>query len=416
MAFFGWEKGPGWANGFSSFWKDQNFANVSNGIVDGLAFGIIAIPLIQQAAANGNLPPEILDSWLVATYVGGGIISIIMALYFKLPIVGAWSIPGAFALAQVIQNYTFPEMVGGFLTAGLIVFLLGITGTMKKLVSYVPIPIMMAMVAGTLFGWASKLVTSFATAPVICFVGLLGYIVCKKIFKKIPAVVGTMAFTLVAAAAMGHLSGGAIEISVAKPMLIMPEFNIQACLSVGIPLALLVVCAENMQAIGVQVEIGKVPPVNALTIISGIGGLIAPFFGGHNCNIAGPMTAWAGSPECGDVEKRYVAAVWCGIMFAITGIFAPVSMDVFALLPAEAMNIVVGLVLMGMIIDGLASSFGSGTFLVGSFASFVIAISGVAFFGIGSAFWALLVGTIVSIILERKDYAEMKSPLEEVSK
>lgn len=128
------------------------------------------------------------------------------------------------------------------------------------------------------------------------------------------------------------------------------------------------------------------------------------------------MTAWAGSPECGDVEKRYVAAVWCGIMFAITGIFAPVSMDVFALLPAEAMNIVVGLVLMGMIIDGLASSFGSGTFLVGSFASFVIAISGVAFFGIGSAFWALLVGTIVSIILERKDYAEMKSPLEEVSK
>lgn len=412
MALFNWEKGPGFANGLSSFCKDHTFANVSNGIVDGLAFGIIAIPLIQQAAANGNLPPEILESWLVTVYVGGGIISAIMALYFKLPIVGAWSIPGAFALAQVIGNYTFPETVGGFLTAGLIVFLLGITGTMKKLVSYVPVPIMMAMVAGTLFGWASKLVMSFKTAPVICFVGLLGYILCKKVLKKIPAVVGTMIFTLIAAAVMGKLTPGALSLDIATPMLILPHFNISACLSIGIPLALLVVCAENMQAIGVQVEIGKVPPVNAITIISGIGGLIAPFFGGHNCNIAGPMTAWAGSPECGDVEKRYVAAVYCGIAFALTGIFAPVSMDVFAMLPPEAMNIIVGLVLMGMIIDGLANSFGSGSFRFGSFASFAIALSGVAFFGIGSAFWALLVGTIISIVLERKDYNEMKSPLE----
>lgn len=69
---FNWEKGPGLANGFSSFWKDMTFANVSNGIIDGLAFGIIAIPLIQKAAASVNLPPEILESWLVTIYVGGG--------------------------------------------------------------------------------------------------------------------------------------------------------------------------------------------------------------------------------------------------------------------------------------------------------------------------------------------------------
>ncbi|MEG2212981.1 MAG: benzoate/H(+) symporter BenE family transporter, partial [Clostridiales bacterium] len=392
--------------------KDQNFANVSNGIIDGLVFGIIAIPLIQKAAATANLPPAILESWIVSIYVGGGIISLIMALYYKLPIVGAWSIPGAFALAQVMGNYTFAETVGGFFTAGLIVFLLGITGTIRKLVAMVPAPIMMAMVAGTLFGWASKLVASFQTAPVICFVGLVGYVLCKKIFKKIPAVVGTMVFTLIGAALMGKLNPVTLDFGVALPMLILPSFNLSACLSIGIPLALLVVCAENMQAIGVQIGIGKVPPVNAITIISGIGGLISPFFGGHNCNIAGPMTAWAGSPECGDVDKRYVAAVWCGIAFALTGIFAPLTIGVLAMLPGEALNVIVGLVLMGMIIDGLSSSFGVGQFKVGSFASFAISMAGIAFMGIGAAFWALLIGTIVSLILERKDYKEMKSQLD----
>ena len=416
MAFFDWEKGPGFADGISSFWKDQNFANVSNGIIDGLVFGIIAIPLIQKAAATANLPPAVLESWLVSIYVGGGIISALMALYYKLPIVGAWSIPGAFALAQVMGNYTFAETVGGFFTAGILVFLLGITGTIRKLVSLVPAPIMMAMVAGTLFGWANKLVVSFKTAPVLSFIGLAGYILCKKIFKKIPAVVGTMVFTMVGAAIMGKLVPVNFDFGVAVPMIILPSFNLSASLSIGIPLALLVVCAENMQAIGVQIGIGKVPPVNAITIVSGIGGLIAPFFGGHNCNIAGPMTAWAGSPECGDVEKRYVAAVWCGVAFALTGIFAPLTIGILAMLPAEAMNVIVGLVLMGMIIDGLKSSFGSGKFLFGSFASFAVSMAGIAFFGIGAAFWALVAGTIISAILEHKDYLTMKSPLESPGK
>lgn len=409
MALFGWEKGPGLASGIKSFWGDQCFGSVSNGIIDGLAFGIIAIPLIQKAAASASLPPEILESWLVTVYVGGGLLSIFMALYYKLPIVGAWSIPGAFALAQVLGNYTFNEAVGGFFTAGLIVFLLGITGTIKLLVSKIPVPIMMAMVAGTLFGWGAKLVSSFQTAPVISLIGVAGYVISKKVMKKVPAVVGTMVFTLIGAIVMGQVNFVGIDWSIAKPVFIMPHFNFSACLSIGIPLALLVVCAENMQAIGVQIAIGRKPPVNAMTIISGIGGMLAPFGGGHNCNIAGPMTAWAALDECGDVDKRYVAAVWCGIVFAITGIFAKATMSLLNMLPMEATNVIVGLVLMSMIIGGLEDSFGTGKFKFGNFASFTIAVSGVAFFGIGSAFWALVVGTAVTLLLEKKDYDEMKS-------
>lgn len=412
MMLSNWEKGPGFMNGLKSFWGDQNFANVSNGIIDGLAFGIIAIPLIQKAAATASLSPELVNSWLVTVYVGGGIMGIFMSLYYKLPIAGAWSIPGAFALAQVMGNYTFNETVGGFLAAGVIVFVLGITGSIKQLVRRIPSQIMMAMVAGTLFGWASKLIGAFQTAPIISFIGLFGYVVCKRFFKRIPAVLGTMIFTLVGAAVMGKLNFTGLDFGIATPVFIPPAFNGTAVISIGIPLALLIVCAENMQAIGVQIAIGKKPPVNGMTIISGIGGLIAPFFGGHNCNIAGPMTAWAGSEDCGPVDQRYVAAVWCGIIFAITGIFAPLTMSVLGMLPPEATLVIIGLTLVSMIIGGLQESFGSCKFKFGSFASFAIAMSGIVVLKIGSAFWALVIGTIITLLLEKKDYDEMKSPLD----
>lgn len=262
-------------------------------------------------------------------------------------------------------NYTFDETVGGFLTAGVIVFLLGITGDIKWLVARVPLPIMMAMVAGTLFGWASRLVGAFKTAPAVSFVGLAGFILCKKIFKRILPVVGTMFFALVASVVMGKLKAVGIDWSISVPVFITPRFNPAACLSIGVPLALLVVCAENMQAIGVQLAIGKKPPVNAMTIVSGIGGIIAPFFGGHNCNVAGPMTAWAGCDECGDVETRYVAAVFCGLAFALTGLFAKATMSILAMLPPEATIVIIGLVLMNMIIGGLGESFGCGKFKYG---------------------------------------------------
>lgn len=400
----GWEKGPGFLAGFSSFWKDQTFASVSNGIICGLVFGIIAIPLIQKAGEAAKLPEYLIEGWIVTTYVGGSIVGILISMYYKLPIAGAWSIPGAFALVSVLPNFTWNEACGGFLASGFILLFLGLTGLIKKVVALIPIPIMMAMVAGTLFGWGSKLVTSFQSEPIVCFMALAGYVLCKKVIKKIPASMGALVFTLIGCAVIGKLNFSAMTFGVAVPIFTMPHFNLTAVISIGIPLALLIVCAENMQAIGVQIGIGRIPPVNAMTTISGIGGIMSSFFGGHNANIAGPMTAWSALPECGEVDKRYVASVWVGIVFALTGIFAPVTIGLLRMMPAAATTVVVGLVLMPMIIDGLQQAFGSGKFMIGSFVSFIVAVSGISIFQVGSAFWALVFGTAMTLLLEKVDY------------
>ncbi len=405
--------------GIKNFGKDSNITNVSTGIIGGFTIGLVAIPLIIKAGESANLAPEIIESWVFSTYFFGALVGIVLALGYRIPIVGAWSIPGCFAVTQVIAGYTMEQAVGAFLISGIIVLLLGLTGFIQKIVKYIPSQIMSAMVAGVLFGWAQKIIGAFQSEFIICVAGVIGYWVSAKLLKKVPPVLGTFIFGLVATFAIKGVDFSQVTFGVAKPIIFMPSFSAQSIMSISIPLALLIIGAENMQAIGVLTSEGYNPPINVMTIFSGIGGLIAPWTGGHNANIAGPMTAFCSDKSAGPKEKRYVAAVWNGILFGALGLFAPASLSLLNILPVELINLLVGLVLMGIIIGALNSSFGTKRFQKGAFFSFVIALSGLTVLGIGSAFWALLIGTLVSLLLEKnhftKEYSE-DSEVEEANR
>ncbi len=398
------EKTSGLMDGFRSFLRDMNIANVSTGVLGGFIIGLVAIPLVLKAGESANLSKEVVESWLFSIYFFGAMVGIILALMYKKPIVGAWSIPGIFAIASVLKAFTFNEAVGAFLVSGILVLFLGITGWIKKLIALIPLPIMMAMVAGVLFKWAMGMIGAFQKAPLLCLVGIVGYGLSRLVFKKVPPVLGTFVFGIIAAAFMGQLNLQGIEIGFARPMFFKPVFTIQSIVSIGIPLALLVVAAENMQAIGVLTSQKYDPPINAMTIMSGLGGLVAPWFGGHNANIAGPMTAFCSAPDAGEPEKRYVAAVWNGILFGALGLFAPLSLSMIHLLPKAIISLLVGLVLMNIIIGALNEAFGSKRFVLGAFTSFVIAMADVTMFQIGGAFWALVLGSVVSYLLERPSF------------
>jgi benzoate membrane transport protein len=400
------ERSEGIGAGLRDFFKDSNLTNVSTGIMGGFTIGLIAIPLVMRAGEAANLPPEVVASWLFSVYFFGGIVGIILALKYKQPICGAWSIPGIFAVTQVLGNFSMNEAVGAFLISGAIVLVIGLTGWIKKIVNFIPISIMNAMVAGVLFKWALQVVDAFENAPLLCLIGVIGYGVSRTFLRRVPPVLGTFVFAIAAAAFTGQLNFSGIEFGLAKPMLFIPTFSVGSIISISIPLALLVIGAENMQAVGVLKTEHYKAPINAMTVASGIGGLIAPWFGGHNANIAGPMTAFCTSPDAGEREGRYVAAVWNGILFALLGLFAPLSLGLIHALPKELIMLLVGLSLLGIIIEALSQAFGQRKLCLGCFAAFVVSMSGVTILTIGSAFWALVIGSFVSMIFEKKGFVE----------
>jgi len=400
------EKVQGSSSGIKDFTKDANSYNISTGLIGGFVLSLVTVPLVIKAGQAANLAPEIIGSWLFSVYFFGGLLGIILSLRYKQPICGAWSIPGLFAITAVLPNYTMNEAVGAFLVSGVIVLILGLTGWVRKAVSYLPLPIMMAMIAGVLFKFGLGIINAFQAAPLLSFIGFVGYYLSKKLLKKVPPVLGTFVFGVIGAAALGQLNMANFQLGLAKPILFAPAFSSMAIISISIPLAALVVGAENMQATGVLMSEEYDPPINSMTILSGIGGLITPWFGGHNANIAGPLTAFSGSPDAGPREGRYVAAVLADLVFALFGLFAVTAMALIGFLPGSLINLLVGLVMVGIISNALISAWESKKFVLGTFTSFIIAMSGLTLFQIGAAFWALVIGVIVSLLLEPQDFVK----------
>jgi len=150
------------------------------------------------------------------------------------------------------------------------------------------------------------------------------------------------------------------------------------------------------------------PPINSMTIVSGIGGIVTSFFGGHNANIAGPMTAITSGPDAGEVkEGRYTASVFDGILFAGFGLIAKAATALVQSVPSSLVNLLAGLAMIGVLTNAFETAF-SGKFKLGAFFALIIAASGITIFKIGAPFWALTIGVIISLIMEKEDFESNK--------
>lgn len=310
-------------------------------------------------------------------------------------------------LISSLKEYGFQDASGAYLVAGIIVLVLGLSGLIGKVMKWLPVPIVMAMIAGAMVRFGTGIITSAQAAPAIGIATLVGYFAAPKISKKIPPILLSLISGMTAATVTGQLNFANVKYAMVAPSLVMPTFDIGAMISIAIPLAVLVMGAENAQAYGVLLSQGYKPPINAMTVISGLGGIVTAFFGGHNANIAGPMTAICSSDEAGeDKEKRYGATIVNGVLFGGFGLIASIAVAFVAGLPKHLIGIIAGLAMIGVLISSFEYAFATKKFRTGAFFALMIAISGVAFFKIASPFWALIGGVVASLIVEPKDFKE----------
>ncbi|MGC5615393.1 benzoate/H(+) symporter BenE family transporter [Georgenia sp. Z1491] len=400
------EAGSGFAAGVRDLPKHLNISTVGAGLIAAI-FGCTgpALIVINGGQANG-LSDVVISSWIFGIYVFGGLISFVMALYYKQPITGAYSIPGAVLVVAALAEYEFSQMVGAFLAAGVIVLVIGLTGLVRKVATWLPFPIVMAMIAGALIRFGTGVVDAAVALPVVVGAAIAGYLMLSRFIKAVPGVVGALVAGAIAAAVTGSFTPLESNLALTAPELVMPSFDVSAILAVGVPLAFLVIGAENAQAMGVLMVERYRPPFNSMTVISGVGGILAPLFGGHNANIAGPMTAICSSEQAGaNKDGRYAATAVNGVLFAVFGIFASVAVAIVGTLPPELTAALAGLAMIGVLLQAFQSSFRERRFQVGALVALVIAMSGVSILHISAPFWALVGGVLTSLVLEQKDFS-----------
>jgi benzoate membrane transport protein len=401
--------------GLKNLGKDLNINTISAGTVASI-FGCTGPALIIiGAATSGGLTYAQTISWLFAVYFFSGLLGIFLALKYRQPISGAHSIAGAVLVAGSLTHFSLNEAIGAYLVANIIVIILGASGLIDKVMKWIPVPIVMGMIVGVMIRFATEMITSITLSPLLAGSAILVFLLATRFMKKFPPVFAALIVAVLLAILTKEFQIQNIQDSFIFPQVIMPSFSLDAIVSIGLPLALLIICTENAQATGVLMAQGYKPPNNAMAIYGSIVGLIGSFFGAHAINIAGPMTAICSAKETGKKESRYAASVVNGVLFSTFGLFAALVVPFVIAMPGVIVSVIAGLAMLGVLINSLKTAFSDNKFQMGAFFALIIGMSGVNFLNIGAPLWAIIGSLFVSLLIE-KDHFEWKAKADDRTK
>ncbi len=356
--------------------------------------------LVFQAASNAGMAQDQLASWIWALTVGSGISSLVLCLWYRQPIVVAWSVAGSALLVTNLGHYSLPEAVGAYLIAGLAAAILGWTGLFRRILAVVPTPIVMGMLAGVLLHFGISLFTALPQQPVIVIAMLIVYLLLRRLAFRAPTV-GALGVGLLIAALSGQLQFKGVKVELAVPEWIWPQFNPAVILSLGLPLFVLAIASQDAPGFAVLKSAGYEPPVNGPLIVTGLASILTAPFGGHGLNLAALMGAICASPEADPVrERRYGAGVAAAILFILFGSFGATAVTLFSGLPPALIAAVAGLAMAGAILSSLTGAMAEGRHRDGALFALLITASDITLLGIGAPFWGLVVGVVVSRILQ----------------
>ncbi|MBU7437623.1 benzoate/H(+) symporter BenE family transporter [Paraburkholderia fungorum] len=379
--------------------SDMSLSAVVAGFVAMMTGYTSALVLMFQAGQAAHLTDAQISSWIWALSIGMAVCTIGLSLRFRAPIVIAWSTPGAALLVSSLPHVAYPEAIGAFIVCAVLLTVVGLTGWFDALMKKIPAGIASALLAGILFEIGIEIfrAAQFQTALVLTM--FFTYLIVKR-FAPRYAIVTTLIVGTLAAGALGLLDFSRFHVALAHPVFTMPVFSVAASISIGIPLFIVATASQNVPGIAVLRADGYTTPSAPLIATTGIASLLLAPFGSHGINLAAITAAICTGPEAHENRnKRYTAALWCGIFYLIAGIFGATIAALFAALPKALVVSVAALALFGSIMSGLANAMQDTKQREAALVTFMVTASGLTLLSIGSAFWGLVAGVLTQLVL-----------------
>jgi benzoate membrane transport protein len=389
------------SKGRFNFFRDVTSQNISSGLISSTLVMTGPALIILEAASSGNFTDQQTINWMFAVYFFGGIFGIVMSLLYCMPITGGHSISGVAFLATVTAHFTYPELIGGYVMSGLIIFIIGISGLFTRIIKWVPIEVISAMLAGLVASYVVQIVPSVKAMPLIGGASLLVFFICSRFSKRIPAVMVAVIVAFLALLLTENLNMEAKGIAFFLPSLQMPEFSWLGMITLALPLAMLILSNDAAPGVGALESTEFDPPIRKIVSFSGLFSLMAGFFGGQSANIAGMMTAICADKDTGAKSKRYIASLLSGIITMFFGIFAWKIVPFIQSLPQAFVALLAGFSLIGVLISSLQKGFSENRYRLSALSAFLVALSQVSFLNISAPVWALVIGAIVAKTVEK---------------
>jgi benzoate membrane transport protein len=364
-----------------------------------------SVVIVFQAAAALGATPAQTASWIWALGLGMGLTSLGLSLKYRMPVLTAWSTPGAALLATSASGagagLSMPEAVGAFIACAGLITLAGATGWFERVMNRIPQSLAAALLAGVLARFAFDAFAALPREPAIVGAMCAAFVAGRRWWPRY-AVPGVLAVGMAVAAVQGRLHFGGIEWALATPVFTMPAFSVAALVGVALPLFVVTMASQNLPGVAAQRAAGYDVPVSPAITTTGVATLLLAPFGAYALNLAAITAAICmGREAAEDPARRWWASAAAGVFYIVVGLLGGAVVALIAAFPKELVLAVAGLALLSTIGSGLATAMKDEGEREAALVTFVVTASGLVWFGIASAFWGVVAGVIVRAALRR---------------
>ncbi len=367
-----------------------------------LAAGLIAIlvgyggsaAIVFQAASVAGA--GLIGSWMGALGVGMGVTTIALSLKYRAPVVTAWSTPGAAMLVVALVGVDLSAAVGAFLFSGALVTLVGYCGWFERIMDRVPLQLASAMLAGVLARFGMDVFVVMQSDLALVLPMFAAYLLVKRLSPRY-VVILVLFLGMGLSAIYGLFRFDTLTVALARPVFTSPSLDPAVILGVGVPLFLVTMASQNIPGVAVLRTYGYAHvPVSPVIGSTGLMTLLMAPFGGVAYNLAAITAAICAGPDAHpDSERRYLAGV-------AAGVFGGTIAALFIAFPDALVIAIAGIALLGTITGSLQQAMTDGAWREPALITFLVTLSGVELYGVGSAFWGLAAGALAMWLLGRR--------------
>lgn len=382
-------------------WADCSPTAVAAGFLAVLVSFSGPLAIFYQAAQVAHVSDAMFASWVWSISLGAAAAGVFLSWRLRTPVITAWSAPGTALLITLFPGLSLNEAVGAYLTAAAVLLLIGLSGSLERVMAHVPKGVASGMMAGILVPFGTNAFKTTDSLPVQAFGMIAACMACKRLLPRY-SVVLLMAIGIMIAWLSGATHFSAVRFELVVPELIMPAWSWRATFSLALPLVLVTLTGQYLPGMAVLRTSGYDVPVRPVIVTSSLVSLAVACTGGITIAIAAITAAMCTGPDAhDDPRRRYVAGLANGLFYLLAGMCGGSIVMLLAALPKELIVCLAGLALLGAITANLAGVMDAGDHREAAVITFLATASGMTFLGLGAAFWGIVIGMAASHILHR---------------
>jgi len=375
--------------------KSGGFASVATAaLVATIAGAGGTLPIILAAAQAVGATPEQASSWVSGLSLATAFSALVLSVRYRMPIIAAWSTPGAALIASTTGVPSFAAAVGAFVLAAVLILLTAAVRPLGRLIERIPASIAAAMLAGILLRLVMAMIEHVPTSPLLVLPLLALFLVARAFLPALASLVvlvagGLLAWSLGLVKPLPPIGFTSIELTA-------PAWDLATLIGLGVPLYLVTMASQNLPGFAVLRASGYQPPTQPILAVTGAASLGTAFMGAHTSNLAAISAALCTGPDAHpDPAKRWMTGPFYAVFWGLIAVFGASLVGLFGALPPALLATVAGTALLGSMAGAMGSALAGDQDRLAAAGTLAVTVSGVTLMGVGSAFWGLVFGLLI---------------------